>query len=189
MIYCKGAQNHNHRGRGRGGSFSQQNSGATLQRGGGTPRGTSTPRGGGTPRGAGTPMGRGRGHNSDSNERFQSPRGRGAGPGKSKFRPDAPLSKLLYEERPLLKPIIFVPSVYTRTLFENEEELLQPQVEKIGEYICDVDFCGGSKMKMQQMTKRAMYPLQSALPVYSVMGISLVSKARHQTMIQNKATN
>jgi hypothetical protein len=55
------------------------------------------------------------------------------GHGRSKLRHDAPLSKLLYEDRPFLKPVIFVPSVHTRTLFEQEEELLQPQVEDVGE--------------------------------------------------------
>ena len=106
-----------YRGRGRGsGSSSQLNSGS------------------GTPGRVDSPGGRGRGRGGDSHDyRYQSPRRRGAAAGRgSKLRHDAPLSKLLYEERPFLKPIIFVPSVYTRTLFEQEEDLLQPQVEDIG---------------------------------------------------------
>jgi hypothetical protein len=46
--------------------------------------------------------------------------------------PDAPLSKLLYSERPYLKPIKFVPSVLTRTLFQEEEDILQPVAESVG---------------------------------------------------------
>ncbi|KAG6853033.1 hypothetical protein C0991_007325 [Blastosporella zonata] len=62
-----------------------------------------------------------------------SPRGRGKGRGGSKLRPDAPLSDLLFHERPLLRPIIFVPSVHTKTLFQEEEEILQAVVEEVGE--------------------------------------------------------
>ena len=42
------------------------------------------------------------------------------------------LSNLLGQERPLLKPIVFVPSTETRFLFQDEEELLQPIGEDIG---------------------------------------------------------
>ena len=44
------------------------------------------------------------------------------------------LSSLLLQERPLLKPIMFVPSTEMRFLFQNEEELLQPIVEDVGGY-------------------------------------------------------
>ncbi|KAF7375199.1 Protein SQS1 [Mycena sanguinolenta] len=74
------------------------------------------------------PRGRGRGRGSDS---FDSPRGRGRGRGGPKLGPDAPLSKLLDNERPLLRPIKFVPSMYHATLFEEEEELFQPIVEDV----------------------------------------------------------
>ncbi|KAK7692129.1 hypothetical protein QCA50_003748 [Cerrena zonata] len=102
-------------------------------RGGGsgypTPRGTSTPRGRGrgnsgrqTPNYNGSPS-RGRGQPS-----FYGPqRGRGS---KSKSGPNAPLSKLLYEDRPMLKPIVFVRSVHTATLFKEEEDILKAAVEK-----------------------------------------------------------
>lgn len=104
-------------------------------RGGGsgypTPRGTSTPRGRGrgnsgrqTPNYNGSPS-RGRGQPS-----FYGPqRGRGS---KSKSGPNAPLSKLLYEDRPMLKPIVFVRSVHTATLFKEEEDILKAAVEKPG---------------------------------------------------------
>ncbi|KII92217.1 hypothetical protein PLICRDRAFT_133640 [Plicaturopsis crispa FD-325 SS-3] len=88
-------------------------------------RGSPTPRGRG--RGTASPRGRGWGD-------FDSPRGGGRGRGGgSKLRPDAPLSKLLYESRPLLRPIIFVRSEHTRRLFEEEEDILQPGVEEAGE--------------------------------------------------------
>ncbi|GLB44985.1 putative R3H domain containing protein [Lyophyllum shimeji] len=96
---------------------------------------------GGRGSGAHIPRGRGRGaFGDDSSLRGrgrgvgdQSPRGRGYGRGKSKLRPDAPLSGLLYQERPLLRPVKFVPSVYTRTLFQEEEEIFQAVVEEIGD--------------------------------------------------------
>ena len=59
-----------------------------------------------------------------------SPRDRG-GP----IRPRTTLSELLLQERPLLHPVIFVPSVHTRVLFQDEEDLLQPLVEEVGESI------------------------------------------------------
>lgn len=102
------------RGRGaRGGPSSGHNSGTnTPSRGRG--RGYDSPRGG-----------RGRPHDGIG----ASPRGRGAGP----MRPTVTLSGLLYQERPLLRPIVFVPSVLTKVLFQDEEELLQPGVEDVGE--------------------------------------------------------
>ncbi|KAJ7025333.1 hypothetical protein C8F04DRAFT_1191473 [Mycena alexandri] len=78
--------------------------------------------------------GRGRGRGGPN---FDSPqdnyRGRGRGRGGPKLGPNAPLSKLLYEERPLLRPIKFVRSVHHATLFQEEEELIQPVVEDVGE--------------------------------------------------------
>ncbi|KAJ7621039.1 hypothetical protein FB45DRAFT_992151 [Roridomyces roridus] len=77
------------------------------------------------------PRGRGRGRGD-----FDSPgrgRGRGGrGRGGPKLRPDAPLSKLIYEERPFLRPIKFVPSVHHATLFQAQEELMQSLVEDVG---------------------------------------------------------
>lgn len=107
----RGYESPRSRGRGRGGQFSHPNSGST------TPG-----------RGRESPRGRGRG-SSD----YLTPGGRGRGLGGSKLRPDAPLSSLLYQERPLLRPVIFVRSVYTRTLFEEEEEILQAVVEQVGQ--------------------------------------------------------
>lgn len=104
-----------------------QRGGSALQRGGSTPqRGGSTPR-----RGMGT-RGRGRGRGTSD-----APRARpGFGPGTNWNRnaPDAPLSKLYrdYSERPYLKPVMFVPSVLTRTLFQEEEDILQPVAESAG---------------------------------------------------------
>jgi hypothetical protein len=94
-----------------------------------------------------TPRGRGRGRGSNwssSNLRGQPfPRGRGAGRGKYKTSRDAPLSTLLYESRPLLKPVIFVPSVYSKTLFDQVDDILQTTAEDIGlSPILEVIFCG-----------------------------------------------
>lgn len=44
------------------------------------------------------------------------------------------MSKLLYEDRPLLRPIVFVRSVHTATLFEEKEDILQPLSEEVGKY-------------------------------------------------------
>ncbi|GJE92824.1 hypothetical protein PsYK624_089820 [Phanerochaete sordida] len=128
-----GANTPNYRGRGRGSGYSTPR--------GGTPRGGyATPnRGFDSPRGRGRPryntlqdfdepdlgMGRGRGSPYD--------RGRGRGRGgknlAGKLKAGAPLSKLLYEDRPLLRPIVFVRSVHTATLFEEKEEILKPLAE------------------------------------------------------------
>ncbi|KAJ7175952.1 hypothetical protein C8R46DRAFT_990159 [Mycena filopes] len=75
--------------------------------------------------------GRGRG-NFDYPQDNNRGRGRG-GRGGPKLRPDAPLSNLLYAERPLLRPIKFVRSVHHATLFQEEEEILQPGAEDVGE--------------------------------------------------------
>ncbi|KAL1945851.1 hypothetical protein VTO73DRAFT_1853 [Trametes versicolor] len=45
------------------------------------------------------------------------------------FNPGAPLSKQLYQSNILLKPIKFVRSVHTATLFTQTEEIFQPVVE------------------------------------------------------------
>ncbi|CCL98192.1 uncharacterized protein FIBRA_00186 [Fibroporia radiculosa] len=104
-----------------------------------TPRGRGRARGRGIPnvftihlRGSESPRGQGRGRGDIRNA---SPRGnsrgggRGAGYLNSKLRVDAPLSKLLFEDRPLLKPIVFVRSVHTATLFQSEDDILQPVSE------------------------------------------------------------
>lgn len=45
------------------------------------------------------------------------------------------MSKLLDLDRPYLRPIVFVRSVHSATLFQNqdEDEILQPIVEDVGE--------------------------------------------------------
>ena len=124
-------------------------------------RGMETPRGRG--RGAGSdwyPSGgrRGKGGIGDT-----SPRGRGKGRhagGGSRLRPDAaPLSSLLYEERPLLRPVVFVRSVLTTTLFEEEDEIFRPVTEEIGEECCSVLFLLLAYEGLQVKEKRVMYRL------------------------------
>ena len=87
--------------------------------------------------------GRGRGHpEMDFRNRYTdigigaSPnvRGRGRGGGAQRLRPDAPLTSLLYEERPLLRPILFVPSTLHPVLFDQVEDLLKPGVEEVGTF-------------------------------------------------------
>lgn len=113
----------NGRGRGRGGPVSGSNSGThTPNRGRG--RGFDSPRG----RGRGQPDNFRNRRRSDGIGSSPTNRGRGgvqAMPGT--------LSGLLYLERPLLRPIVFVPSVLTKVLFEQEEELIKPGVEDVGE--------------------------------------------------------
>lgn len=99
-----------------------------LGSGSGTPqRGGSAPqRGGSTPRRGMGIGGRGRGT-------FDAPRAR---PGfghtnQNRNTSDAPRSKRSDSER-YLKPVIFVPSVLTRTLFREEEDILQPVAESAG---------------------------------------------------------
>lgn len=95
-----------------------------------SPRGRGHPQSGtNTFRGRDSPRGRGRGDFG-----IGSPRGGRRGGGGSRLRPDAPLSGLLHQERPYLQPITFVPSVFTKTLFQEVEELLKPAVENVGEY-------------------------------------------------------
>ncbi|KAK0448358.1 uncharacterized protein EV420DRAFT_1567546 [Desarmillaria tabescens] len=66
---------------------------------------------------------------------YYSPRGRGRGGrgARSRGGSNGPLSKLLYEDRPYLRPIKFVPSVNTRILFQEQEEILKPVVEDVGD--------------------------------------------------------
>lgn len=119
-------------------SFEMNNQRATPPRGRGSGRGSFS--GSITPnRGRDFPVGRGRGrgrgdqHDSGYQSSPGRGRGRGQGRGGSKLRQDAPLSSLLYQERPYLRPVVFVRSVYTRTLFQEEEEILQPVVEEVGD--------------------------------------------------------
>ncbi|KAG6879360.1 hypothetical protein C0992_003278 [Termitomyces sp. T32_za158] len=120
-------------GRGRG---SRSNSGANTPRGRGKFNNPSFSTDGAC-NSFGSPVGRGRGGPGDKPPTRRggigdSPRGRGRGRG-SKLRPDAPLSALLFQERPFLRPIKFVPSVYTKVLFQEEEEIFQAVVEEVGE--------------------------------------------------------
>lgn len=84
-------------------------------------------------RGIGSPRGRGVGRGDQVDPR-STPHGHGRNL-TSKLNAGAPLSKLLYEDRPLLRPITFVRSVHTATLFEKEEEIFQPVVEGAGTFV------------------------------------------------------
>ncbi|KAH9957298.1 hypothetical protein BC827DRAFT_1226041 [Russula dissimulans] len=48
-------------------------------------------------------------------------------------RGEASLSQLLYEDRPLRKPIVFVQSKFTPTLFLNQEDIFKPVAEAAGQ--------------------------------------------------------
>ena len=82
--------------------------------------------------GRNTPGGRGRGSPLQSNGN-NTPRGRGGRGGRGgytqKLPPTSSLSSLWNEERPLLRPIKFVRSVETATLFQEAEELLEPTAQ------------------------------------------------------------
>lgn len=129
----------------RGGWNGRYNNGRARGWGG---SGSSTPRSGfNSPRsrGSSTPRGRGRG-SYDNRPMFDSPgrgrgndtvydrgRGRGGRGLSAKLRAGAPLSRILHEDRPLLRPITFVRSVHTAILFEKEEDILQPTIEETGD--------------------------------------------------------
>ncbi|KAI5830900.1 hypothetical protein K523DRAFT_271177 [Schizophyllum commune Tattone D] len=93
----------------------------------GTPRGSSTPRGNAPPRPEyASPM-RGNAPSAPTRGGMGARNRRGGKMGSY----NAPLSSLLYEERPLLRPIVFVRSTLTATLFQEEEEIFEPGVEEI----------------------------------------------------------
>jgi len=82
--------------------------------------------------GQNTPGGRGRGSPSipRGNDTFRGRGGRGGRGGfAQKLPPTSSLSSLWHEERPLLRPIKFVRSVETATLFQEAEELLEPTAQ------------------------------------------------------------
>jgi len=87
--------------------------------------------------GRNTPGGRGRGSPSIHSGN-NTPRGRGERGGRGGYTPKLPpnssLSSLWHEERPLLRPIKFIRSVETATLFQEAEELLEPTAQTPGEY-------------------------------------------------------
>ncbi|KAG1854352.1 hypothetical protein C8R48DRAFT_721675 [Suillus tomentosus] len=118
--------------RGRGGrpGLGSGSGSGTPQRGSAPQRGGSMPQRGGNTlrRGMGT-RGRGRGRGTDA------PRARpgfGYGTNRNRYAPDTPLSKQFHSGGLYLKPIKFVPSVLTRTLFDEEEDILQPVAESAG---------------------------------------------------------
>ena len=126
---------------GRGGRSLQPSSSFNTPRGRGRGRGGDrAPNGRGLPGWSlhNGPRGRGRGRGDDRGTPTgpTSSRGRGIGydnPGlRMKLNPDAPLSALLYASRPLLRPIKFVPSIHTRTLFEEIDDIIQPTAVDIG---------------------------------------------------------
>ena len=51
-----------------------------------------------------------------------------------RLRPDAPLISLLYQERFLRRPIVFVPSTLKPVLFDQVEDLSKPVVEEVGAF-------------------------------------------------------
>ncbi|KAF4597846.1 hypothetical protein EYR38_006237 [Pleurotus pulmonarius] len=131
----RGGRNFRGRGRGRGGGLGYQDTDVmdfVLQRWDETDNARGSPS-----------SGRGRGGSATRNSNTgaatptsgaSTPRGRGRGRGRGgMLRSDAPLSKLLFQERPLLRPVKFVKSVNTPTLFQDEEEVFKPGVESAGD--------------------------------------------------------
>ncbi|KAL1664058.1 hypothetical protein GGF50DRAFT_55554 [Schizophyllum commune] len=115
------------------GGFAGRARGNLRGRGNGTFSGRGTPRGSSTPRGNAptrpeyaSPM-RGNAPSAPTRGGMGARNRRGGKMGSY----NAPLSSLLYEERPLLRPIVFVRSTLTATLFQEEEEIFEPGVEEI----------------------------------------------------------
>ncbi|TFK20756.1 hypothetical protein FA15DRAFT_113239 [Coprinopsis marcescibilis] len=115
-------------------------------RGNSNPQTPSRGRGGrgGGGRGRGGPAGRGRGgppQSSAPEPSYSSPRGRGRGigspqasrvPPKTHLNAQQPLSSLLYNTRPLLRPVSFVRSQFSRVLFvDDEEEVAEEIIEEV----------------------------------------------------------
>ena len=57
----------------------------------------------------------------------------GRGGGFQILQPDAPFISLLYQERPLRHPIVFVPSTL-KPVFDQVEDLSKPVVEEVGAF-------------------------------------------------------
>ncbi|KAK0445434.1 hypothetical protein EV421DRAFT_1796547 [Armillaria borealis] len=123
------------RSRGRGGFYPATETDFIVQMYGENtiPGGYHTPQGQAR-RGIGSPPANYNSYSAPSSG-YSSPRGKGGrGRGlRGRGRGDGPLSKLLYEDRPFLRPIKFVPSVNSRILFQEQEEILQPVVEEVGD--------------------------------------------------------
>ncbi|KAG8214154.1 hypothetical protein J3R82DRAFT_10921 [Butyriboletus roseoflavus] len=86
-------------------------------------------RGSGLGRGRGRGRGRGQANGGDPSSASRCPRFGGVGvnsKARTSVRNDAPLSDLLYSERPLLRPVKFVRSTLTPFLFQYAEEVLEP---------------------------------------------------------------
>jgi len=89
---------------------------------------TASPRGNGFRYGRNWPVG----HISPDPSRTE--RAPGRHPESKARRGEGSLSQQLYEDRPLLKPIAFVPSELP-SLFLNEEEIFKPMAEEAGRKI------------------------------------------------------
>ena len=74
-----------------------------------------------------------RGNSDPDNDR--GPAGPSCGNLTSRLRAGVPLSNILYASRPLLRPIEFVRSVHSATLFQQEEDVVVSTKEEIGEYL------------------------------------------------------
>ncbi|TFK65821.1 hypothetical protein BDN72DRAFT_800797 [Pluteus cervinus] len=121
-----------------------ENATPSYRGGKGTPNGASTSSRGwgrpGTPRGGfDSPRGRGRGRGDFDYGNRSRGRGRGQGWGRGRGFGGAtpqiigPLSELLFAERPLLRPVIFVKSAETPYLFMEKEDIFKPGVEETGD--------------------------------------------------------
>ena len=79
------------------------------------------------------------------------------------------MTRLLYEDRPLLRPIVFVPSTLNRVLFDQDEDLLKPGVEEVGMFLFTFFFlkknkCITGKLNFIQVTlNKVIFQLQ---PLY-----------------------
>lgn len=86
-----------------------------------------------------TPPSRGRGRGRGDFIPNDARGGRGSRGG-NYTRKSGPLSEQLYQERPFLRPITFVKSQLTPSLFMDEEEIFEPVVEAAGAYLCRLSY-------------------------------------------------
>lgn len=99
---------------------------------------------------------RGRGDSGDSTPKRQR---RGFGYSGNAY---ASLSKLLDRDRPFLKPIHFVPSSLTPTLFREEEDILQPTHEQPSAYYPHTEITSRDLNPYPFQSEKTMLQLQTA---------------------------
>jgi hypothetical protein len=76
----------------------------------------------------------------------------------AKLGATTPLSKALYEDRPFLRPVVFVKAQINPFLFQEEEDILQPGVEEVGSFT--IEWLASRMLTDAQPTPRLRTSLQ-----------------------------